>query len=71
MDKPAFPITAGNQVYAQGMTLRQWYAGQALAGVISVCIGDMIEFGETAESMFAKKAFAIADAMLEAEKDDG
>lgn len=28
-DYPAFPITAGNQVYAQGMSLRDWFAGQS------------------------------------------
>lgn len=27
---PAFPITAGNQVYAQGMTLRDWFAGKSI-----------------------------------------
>ena len=27
---PAFPITAGQQVYATGATLRDWFAGQAL-----------------------------------------
>lgn len=26
---PAFPVTAGQQVYATGMTLRDWFAGQA------------------------------------------
>lgn len=26
---PAYPITAGQQVYAQGMSLRDYFAGQA------------------------------------------
>ncbi|TWI32772.1 hypothetical protein [Paracoccus sulfuroxidans] len=33
-DAPAFPVTAGQQVYATGMTLRDWFAGQALAALI-------------------------------------
>ena len=30
---PALPITAGNQVYAQGMSLRDWFASQAEVAV--------------------------------------
>jgi hypothetical protein len=26
---PAFPVTAGQQVYATGISLRDWFAGQA------------------------------------------
>ncbi|PZU65213.1 MAG: hypothetical protein DI540_17740 [Sphingobium sp.] len=51
-----------------GMTLRDWFAGQAIGAVIRQCAGDAA-FGypegiESMEQLFAGKAFAIADAML-------
>lgn len=60
---PAFPTTAGQTVYSHGMMLRDWFAGQALAGL-------GIGFGESDVQWFeqygAKAAYRIADAMLEA-----
>lgn len=46
------------------MTLRDWFAGQALAGVVTACRNDTRKGDETHEEMFARKAYAIADAML-------
>jgi hypothetical protein len=64
---PAFPITAGNNVYATGMFLRDWFAGQAMAGLManpSIDTGTMLDA--------ARSAYDIADAMLEErEKADG
>ena len=63
---PAFPHMAqgiiGNQ---QGMTLREWYAGQALAGV------DMNNIRGTTQEL-AESMYEIADAMIAAreEQDD-
>ena len=49
---------------SQGMTLRDWFAGQALAGVGAYALdehdGDLADQAETA----AVWCFAIADAML-------
>ena len=59
-DYPAFPITAGNQVYAQGMSLRDWFAGQALAWA-----GNNEWFHSSDKSM-AERAYKLADAMMEA-----
>ncbi len=57
---PAFPAHwNGLQPAQQGMTLRDWFAGQALAGQLS------IPTDATAED-FAKSSYAIADAMLAA-----
>lgn len=68
---PAFPSEQGttpegtwNQTYSPGMTLRQWYAGMALPSVIMRCSGDTRREGESTEEMFARIAFANADAML-------
>ena len=49
-----------------GMTLRDWFAGQALAGIINACAMDTRRNGESMETMFARKAYYIADAMLAA-----
>lgn len=64
-DAPAFPVTAGQQVYSHGMTLRDWFAGQAMIGL---CSG--INSGSDAWliNCAAVLAYQIADAMLEARK---
>lgn len=68
----AFPITAGNAVYGRGMTLRDWFAGQALVGIINACAMDARVRGETSEMLFARKAYSVADAMIAArEKQNG
>lgn len=78
---PAFPVELGwglepgeahqtGQHTAQfpGMTLRDYFAGQALPAVIRQCAGDAA-FGfpagvESMEQLFAVKSYAIADALL-------
>ena len=51
-----------------GMTLRDWFAGQAIGAVIRQCASDgMLGFPDgvqTIEALFARNAYAIADAML-------
>ena len=32
---PAFPVTAGHEVFAIGVTKREWFAAQALQGLIA------------------------------------
>ena len=62
---PAFP-TAWESIHGgTGMTLRQWYAGQALIGLV---IRDEITGrGESWVAGYAKDALEIADAVLAAE----
>lgn len=77
----AFPVTppldprggsAGGYPYAEsGMFLRDWFAGQALPGVLAACSG-MLD-GEPAayanghcNQVWADRAYALADAMLRA-----
>lgn len=56
---PAFPIEMTGTPYAPGMSLRDWFAGQALAGIMTNPVG-----GE--QISVANKAYRIADAMLAA-----
>lgn len=65
---PAFPVTA-NTANA-GMSLRDWFAGQALAGLLAAEAGMMSDdaprrptFNDSAEA-----AYLQADAMLKARK---
>ena len=64
---PAFPTEPRGSIYGgkhDGMTLRDWFAGQALAGVINTCSADILANGEAIEAMFARKAYSLADAMI-------
>lgn len=61
MDTPAFPTDLAVQV--SGMTLRDWYAGQALAGIATLWLTASGDAAETATDT-AKVAFTIADAMI-------
>jgi len=51
-----------NTVVADGMSLRDWFAGMALQGLLAMCAGPQIS-GATAE-VTAKIAFEHADAMI-------
>jgi hypothetical protein len=63
-DAPAFPVTAGQQVYATGMSLRSWFAGQVLAQINPTAAD-----AAWMEQHGAAMAYRIADAMLAAESD--
>ena len=62
---PAFPRNYDTSIDQQGMTLRQWYAGQALAGMMlnTEVDPDRTESKDVFE-VLAKDAFAAADAMI-------
>lgn len=65
--RPAFPqADAGNLFIkdARGMSLREWYAGQALKGFLSGHGQNAILAMDNAEAT-AKMCFEVADAMLE------
>lgn len=53
---------------ADGLTKREWFAGQAIGAVIKQCCRDSADAleGRSIEQYFAEKAFAVADAMLKA-----
>ncbi len=64
---PAFPRRIENSwghLDHAGMTLRQWYAGMALQGLLANDIGDCRP-GDTSH-----EAFLYADAMIAADQED-
>ena len=68
--EPAFPCTCPSGDVFCGMTLRDWFAGQALAGEMASQNGSNGEFtGTTPDEVLlsrAKLMYRFADAMLEA-----
>jgi len=67
---PAFGHGDHQHGGSAGMSLRDWFAGQALDAIIrAVCAGQHFPHsyhGECAESAMARNAYRIADAMLKA-----
>jgi len=72
---PAFPRSGVKDGYGKvvgdvkGMSLRDWFAGQALAGIAAGYWSNS-DMSDLAPSELAEKAFALADAML-AERAEG
>ena len=63
---PAFPVPcSGSEVkYFEGMTLRQWYAGMALQGMIGR-VDAIYSAGMARAEAIAEWAYEQADAMLQ------
>ena len=62
---PAFPIDTNMEVSGQmyfGMTLRDYFAAKAMAGLLSRIGNDKMNVHD----VLAQRTYAIADAMLEA-----
>lgn len=68
---PAFPVQTVLGPGMPGMSLRDWFAGQAVVAVMHLCYRDTLIPGESIETLFARKAYAIADAMLVAREKGG
>lgn len=65
---PAFPIhpvstPSGGGLTLLGMTLRDWFAGQALAGHLA-SLNPTAEHDPDSAAAFARSSYQIADAML-------
>lgn len=64
---PAFPYTY-NGAFQNGMSLRDWFAGQALIAVASRWRGTIGDIDDEAQDRSALIAYEIADAMLKVRK---
>lgn len=66
----AFPVTSIDGFADYGMTLRDWFAGQALAAIIAVTSAGQHQpekkHGKGVVDSMALEAYAMADAMLAA-----
>ena len=60
---PAFPVTAGNSVYTSGMSLRDYFAGKAMNGIVAGYWSNP-QMGWLGPTHHAEEAYYIADAML-------
>ena len=69
-DIPAFPfeITKGSESVCQGMTLRDWFAGQALIGILCIAkdICERNDVKKLSAEDIAENSYMYADAMLKA-----
>jgi hypothetical protein len=66
---PAYPadiaLPEGGKLNMPGMFLRDWFAGQALNGLLEVCQNDSLD-GRPYFQHVAKHAYRLADEMLKA-----
>ena len=65
---PAFPTTAGQVVYSHGMTLRDWFAGQALTSLLR---NPNHNVGTVTFERVGQDAYKLADAMIAARDEKG
>jgi hypothetical protein len=63
---PAFPESNSLGVMQHGMSLRDYFAGQALPGVIAVCAKEPNVRGKQPEEVWATVSYLVADAMIRA-----
>ena len=56
---PAFPVAGQFGIYQEGMSLRDYFAGQALMGMMASDAG-----WATPQAEVARGAYKLADAML-------
>ena len=68
----AYDSDTESRLFQTGMSLRDWFAGQALAGLaVTISRERLMELrdGVQAGSIEARAAYRLADAMLAARKD--
>ena len=64
------PVGEKEKIYIRGMSLRQWYAGLAMLGMMTNAntTHDLAEFKKCYDET-ARHAFKFSDAMIEVEKE--
>lgn len=69
---PAFPLVSDIIGHCEGMTLRDWFAGQALGAIITATSNGQHHPAREGQSLIegmAQDAYELADAMLAARKE--
>lgn len=64
---PAFPFSyeeGGKLLSCNGMTLRDWFAGQALVGILSGELSIGVMNSDSRAALLSQATYEIADAML-------
>lgn len=64
---PAFPVVSDVIGHYEGMTLRDWFAGQALGAIITATSNGQYHPAREGQSLIegmAQDAYELADAML-------
>lgn len=69
--QPAFPSAYGTTNGNDGLTMRDYFAGQALAGVWAGRESDFVKISAPTTTDVAVACYAIADAMLKARSANG
>lgn len=59
----AFPHPSGAQG-SEGLSKREWFAGQALPSIMMLCGRDTRLGGETIEEYFVRRSYEMADLMI-------
>jgi hypothetical protein len=68
-DESAFPVQVGNTIDdLRGMSLLDWFAGQALAGVWAGRESDFARIQQPTATDVAKASYLIAEAMMNERK---
>jgi hypothetical protein len=68
---PAFPSAYGTTNGNDGLTMRDYFAGQALAGVWAGRESDFVKISAPTTDDVAVACYAIADAMIKARSGHG
>lgn len=68
---PAFPVRNETERACCGLSLRDWFAGQALAGMHGSLVNSSEWPDANAANFMAKKAYESADAMIAERKRRG
>ena len=60
MNQPAFPLAVEGEFINMGLSMRDYFAAQAMQGMLAACTG----WSEAQQERLAKCSYAMADEMI-------